>query len=325
MLSAPEFDKKQILFVFFREGEKLSFSNDNLIVKDIDGKTKYQITCYRLFIIYAIGHFSITSALIQKSQKFGFFIVLMTSNFRVIDIIGAEKEGNTLLKKKQYQYSGLDIAKHLTQNKINNQKMLLQNIRYKSDAQIDTISKLKDYACKLESANSLNEIMGYEGAASKIYFKNFFNNIEWIGREPRIKRDYVNSSLDIGYTMLFSFVDSLLCIFGFDTYCGVMHRQFYMRKSLSCDIIEPFRCIVDKQVRKSINLKQIKEADFMVINGQYRVKYESNPSYAKTLFLPIIENKNDIFLYVRDYYRAFMKGTEIDCYPTFDFFDELKK
>ena len=35
MLTAPEFNKKQILWVFSNEGDKLSFHNDNLVVKEI--------------------------------------------------------------------------------------------------------------------------------------------------------------------------------------------------------------------------------------------------------------------------------------------------
>ena len=33
MLTAPEFNKKQILWVFSNEGDKLSFHNDNLVIK----------------------------------------------------------------------------------------------------------------------------------------------------------------------------------------------------------------------------------------------------------------------------------------------------
>lgn len=74
MFTAPDFIKKQIAFVFFNEGEKLAFSNDNLVVKNAQGKIKFQCTCYRLFIVFAVGHTSITSVLIQKAQKFGFLL-----------------------------------------------------------------------------------------------------------------------------------------------------------------------------------------------------------------------------------------------------------
>jgi CRISPR-associated protein Cas1 len=107
MLTAPDFSKKQIVFVMFNEGEKMALSNSNLVVKSADGKVKLQITCYRLFLVFAVGHCSITSALIQEAKKFGFFIALMTPGFRTYALIGAEKEGNSLLHKKQYSYDSL--------------------------------------------------------------------------------------------------------------------------------------------------------------------------------------------------------------------------
>lgn len=36
----------------------------------------------------------------------------------------------------------------------------------------------------------------------------YFDNVQWNGRKPRIKSDYVNVVLDIGYTMLFNIVDA---------------------------------------------------------------------------------------------------------------------
>jgi len=75
MLSKLDFHKKQVLFVFANKGERMSFSNDNLLVKNKEGKLKIQCTCYRLFIVYVIGHCSITTALIQKAKKFGIFLL----------------------------------------------------------------------------------------------------------------------------------------------------------------------------------------------------------------------------------------------------------
>ena len=34
LFTAPDFVKKQVVFVLFNEGEKLAFSNDNLVIKD---------------------------------------------------------------------------------------------------------------------------------------------------------------------------------------------------------------------------------------------------------------------------------------------------
>ena len=100
VITANDFNKKQIVFVLANEGQKISFRNDNMLIKDSEGKVKMQCTCYRLFIVYIVGHCSITTVLIQRAKKFGFSFVLLTTGFRVYSIIGAEKEGNTLLKMK---------------------------------------------------------------------------------------------------------------------------------------------------------------------------------------------------------------------------------
>ncbi len=321
MLTAPDFTKKQIVFVLFHEGEKMAFTNDNLVVKTAEGKIKFQITCYRLFIIFAVGHWSITSVVIQKAKKFGFFIALMTPGYRLYGLIGAEKDGNTMLKKKQYHYEGLDLAKHITDNKLANQQLLLMGMRNKAESTRQAITAITQYREQLKTAATLNELMAYEGLAAKQYFKNYFNNIDWQGRQPRIKRDMTNATLDIGYTLLFAFIEALLCSYGFDTYCGVMHRQFYMRKSLVCDLVEPFRVIIDHSVKKAINLRQIQEKDFTVVQNQYRLNWDKSSSYVQFLMMPIIEEKDEIFLYVQNYYRAFMKELPAEAYPVWNWED----
>jgi len=315
MLTAPDFNKKQVVFVLFNEGEKIALSNDNLVVRDVEGKIKMQVTCYRLFIVFAVGHCSITSALIQKAKKFGFFIALMTQGFRLYSLIGAEKDGNTILKQKQYFYEGLGIAKHIAENKIYNQRLQLKSVRYKSEYIEEAIVTMTGYLEKIPFTESLGELMAYEGLASKIYFRGHFNNVVWNGRQPRIKRDIINSTLDIGYTLLFTFIDALLSSFGFDTFCGVMHRQFYLRKSLVCDLVEPFRPLIDHTVKTAINLKQIQKDDFLLINEQYKLKWEFSSKYVKLLMMPLIEIKDELFIYIQSYYRAFMKGLPAAEFP----------
>lgn len=208
MLNANDFGKKQIIFLFTNAGEKLSFSNDNIVVKDRDGKVKHQSTCYRLFMVCVIGNISITSGLIQRSKKFGFSICLMSTTFRVYEIIGTRMEGNTLLRKRQYEYSENDIGRKIEQNKINNQKEALKNIRSKTEEVKEGIKLLEEMVEKLDAPLEYLEVMGIEGNAARVYFPRVFNNVNWKGRKPRIKSDYINVTLDIGYTMLFNIVDS---------------------------------------------------------------------------------------------------------------------
>ena len=294
MLNANDFKKKQIVFLFTNEGDKLSFLNDNIIVKNKEGGIKYQSTCYRLFMICVVGNISITSGLIQRSKKFGFSII-----------------------KHQYEYTENDIGRKIEQNKIKNQSQILKNIRGKNQIMKEGIELLDKMVVQLEQQLEYLEVMGIEGNAARVYFSRVFDNVDWKGRKPRIKNDYVNVTLDIGYTMLFNIVDAILQVYGFDTYYGVFHKCFYMRKSLVCDLMEPIRPVVDYQVRKSINLGQCKENDFEVINNRWCLKYKSNPQYIQFLMNAILEYKDDIFLYIQQYYRFFMKRKSVSEIPVF--------
>ena len=273
MLSISDFQKKQIIFLITSQGDKLSFSNDNVVVKDKNGTIKHQSTCYRLFMICVIGNISITSGLIQRSKKFGFSICLMSTTFKVYEVLGARMEGNTLLRQHQYAYVGTSIGRKIEQNKIANQSATLKQIRNKSEYLKDGIEMLDKLMEALKTETDYLTIMGIEGNAAKIYFPRMYENVKWTGRKPRIKNDYINVTLDIGYTMLFNIVDAILQVYGFDTYYGVFHRCFYMRKSLVCDIMEPMRPIVDYAIRRAINLGQCKNDDFEEYNNQWHLKY----------------------------------------------------
>lgn len=319
MINAPEFEKKQIVFAIVSNGEKISFANDNIVIKNKDGTTKHQSTCYRLFMLCVVGNVTITSVVIQRAKKFGFYVVLMNHSFKVNEILGNYMQGNTLLRRKQYQYEGLDLAKRLIYNKVLNSRHLLEKERHKSDVLKQSVADLKEYEHRILDYNGdLPGLLGLEGLSARLFFKNYYNAIEWSGRKPRVKLDYVNSTLDIGYSLLFNFIEALLGIYGFDTYCGVLHREFYMRKSLVCDLMEPFRVLIDQQVRKSINLSQCQESDFNNVNGQFLLKWEKNRQYVGFLMQPILEHKKEMFFYVQCYYRAFMKSKKPEEFPLFE-------
>lgn len=318
MLTAPDFKVKQIVFVFTNQGDKLSFRNENLIVTNHEGKIKFQHTCYRIFLVCIIGSISITSGILQNAKKYGFQIVLMTQGLKPYQTLGSFREGNTYLRRLQYQYSTLEIPKAFLVNKVKNQQNALISIRNKTDMQKKAIEQIAEYIEGLQGCVDIPTLMGFEGSASRIYFKNLYSNYEWQSRKPRIKPDPINVLLDIGYSMLFGYIECVLNCFGFDLYCGVLHRAFYMRKSLVCDFVEPFRVLIDLKIRKMINLRQFDDKDFECTRNQFFLKREMNIEYVQNLIEPILANKESIFLYVQGYYRAFMKKQPIECYPYFE-------
>lgn len=318
MLSLPDFKEKQIVFIFTNEGEKLSFKNDNLVIKNNEDKILHQSTCYRLFALYVVGNITITSGLLQRAERFGFTIVFMTTTLRAYGVWRAKTEGNFLLREKQYAYRSLEIASHLVKNKIENQNHCLKKIRDKDDDIKDTIERLEGFKAQLdEGETELSKILGFEGIASREYFKIMFKDCDWSIRRPRIKHDPINSLQDTGYTILFNFIASLLDLYGFDVYKGVYHQCFYQRKSLVCDVMEPFRPIIDARIKKAHGLGQIKKKDFLIVNKQYRLFGKKSKPYVEWLLKEILDHKEALFLYVQAYYRCFIREKPIEDYPVF--------
>lgn len=318
MLSYPDFKEKTIVVIFTTDGQRFSFQNDNLIVTDADEKVVLQTTCYRMLALWIVGHCVITSGLLERSKKFAFPIYLLSINFRCIGVWSTPTDGNFLLREKQYTYQGLDIARHIVKNKIQNQALLIKSIRKKEDDLKNALELMGVYENQIQGFDKLQEILGMEGVSSRLFFSQWYAGMDWKGRKPRAKRDPINVLLDIGYTFLFYLVENMLNLYGFDIYKGVYHQFFYQRKSLVCDIVEPFRCIVDKQIRNAYNLRQIKMDDFVVQKGQFALKYMKSKEYTHWLLQAIIEHKADIFLYTQGYYRAFMRQKQIEEYPVFN-------
>ncbi len=317
MLSYPDFKEKTIVIVFSSEGQKFSFLNDNLIVKNKEELTLLQTTCHKMMALWIVGNGTLTTGLLERSKKFGFPILQLSQNFRLIGTWNSPTEGNFLLRKKQYLHDDLTIAKSLVTNKVSNQLALLKSIRQKDEQCKNAIELLKLYHAKLEFVNDLTSLLGLEGIASKVYFGVWFVSFGWNGRKPRVKHDPLNALLDIGYSLLFYFIENMLNLYGFDIYKGVYHTNFYQRKSLVCDLQEPFRCVIDKCIKNAYGLGQIKYEDFEITKGKYQLKYDKNKHYTRIFLTALLERKSDIFTYCQQYYRSFVRSKPIDFYPVF--------
>ena len=183
----------------------------------------------------------------------------------------------------------------------------------------DTIKQCDAALVTLPDVDEYNQLMGLEGTVAKTYFSAYYQNQDWKGRHPRMKSDVLNVTLDIGYSILFNFMESFIRMFGFDLYVGVYHRLWFKRKSLVCDLMEPFRCIIDHAVLLAFNRKQFSEKDFTQIKQEYHLKYEKCADYYKVFYDELIARKMDIFKFVQQYYRCFMGCKSVKEYPIFEF------
>lgn len=274
-----------------------------------------QLSCYKIFAVFIVGGFVLTTGIIEKSKRFGFSIVFLTASFKVYETINFKMEGNTLLRKKQYSLeNGNEIGKQIIINKIENQRDTLKKIRDVSNAEGILILD-KNINTLIKGKFDSYEIMGIEGVSAKVYFNRIFKEFDWNGRQPRVKKDKINLLLDIGYTILFNYIEAILNIYGFDIYKGNLHKEFYKRKSLVCDMIEPFRPIVDYKIRKGFNLGTFNHYEFYIDNHQYSLNWKYSADFMQQILEEIISYKKCIFEYIQSYYRWFMKGKDIDHFP----------
>jgi len=262
------------------------------------------ISCHKVFAIFISGDFSITTVLIRNCEQHGIALFLLKNNFQVYARISSPLEGNYILRERQYKFSDeFTAAKKLIQNKIYNQQALLKEQKKINDFE----KELKAAYEKINKAKTEKELLGLEGSMGKRFFQEYFFEMGWLRRMPRSKYDINNVLLDIGYTFLFNFIDSLLNLYGFDTYKGFYHKLFFQRKSLSCDLVEPFRCLIDRQLLKSFRLGQIDEKDFKYIGGKYVLSYDKQKKYLQIFFNCLLKRKEDIFLYIKDFYYFMMR------------------
>ena len=85
-----------------------------------------------------------------------------------------------------------------------------------------------------------------------------------------------------------------------------------------CDLVEPFRPIVDQAIRNAYKLGQINNDDFSFVQNQYRIIGKPAQPYIALLLKAILAHKNELFLYIQQYYRAFMQDKDIVEYPYFN-------
>ncbi|MFH1462329.1 MAG: type V CRISPR-associated endonuclease Cas1 [bacterium] len=307
MLSLPDFREKQILFISGKNAEKdkIKFSNDNICLLK-ENKIENQVSCYKIFALFVVGDCSLTTVLMRNCQKYGVSLFLMKNNFETYAFVISIAEGNYLLRTKQYEFKeDLEIAKKIVANKIHNQIILLEK-----DKKQRAADYLKNLKIKIPLIDDTKDLLGIEGCASKFFFQNYFRELGWVKRMPRTKIDIVNTLMDLGYTILFNFIDGLLGVYGFDAYKGFYHKLFFQRKSLVCDMMEPFRCLIDKQILKSCHLGQINKNDFKLSKGKFILNYETQRKYLEFFSTAIMDKKEAIFCYTKDFYYFLMNDSQ---------------
>ena len=117
--------------------------------------------------------------------------------------------------------------------KIKNQAHLLRHY------ELPQHGMLENYITEME----LNDAGNREGHAAKVYFNALF------GKDFTRNRDNaINAALDYGYSILLSAFNREIVSGGYLTQLGLFHDNMFNQYNLSCDLMEPFRPLVDCRV-----------------------------------------------------------------------------
>lgn len=199
------------------------------------------------------------------------------------DIIKKAVENNItidFLNKDAISYASLITYKASTTQKIQKQSMVLNTtlhlylaksfIKGKAKNQINYLKYLNKYHKILDSnikkmeltykniqkASTTNEVMGYEGSISVMYWDSIKLILE-VPFEARVTfgaKDIVNSSLNYAYAILYGKVQHSLVYAGLSLNISFLHALDEQKPTLVYDMIEEFRTfVVDRTIFSMLN------------------------------------------------------------------------
>lgn len=176
------------------------------------------------------------------------------------------------------------LARSFVEGKIRNQRTMLMRNHLEPPPPI--LAKLKNSAATALNTQSLDELLGVEGAAAAFYFQQFSGmikvaddlsvsdppalnpqlkfNFDFTGRKRRPPTDPVNALLSLGYSLLAKDCTIAAHAVGLDPYVGFYHQPRFGRPALALDLMEEFRpLIAESAVLTAINNRMITEKDFV--------------------------------------------------------------
>lgn len=233
------------------------FGEVSLNTKFIDFISRYDIVVH----FYNYYGFYVGSLVPRKKNVSGFLVVEQAK--RYINI-----EERLYLAKAFVEGAMHNMARNLSEyNESREERQEIQKIRE-----------------QLYEAMTIEEVMSFEGAARKQYYKAFgkiIKNFEFKGRVKRPPKDVVNTLISFLNSLMYTAVLSEIYKTQLDPSISYLHEPSEKRYSLSLDISEIFKPIIcDKILFRLTNLSMIKEED---VSMEEDICYLTNSGKKKLL------------------------------------------
>lgn len=262
------------------QGLRVGRSGEVLQVKEKD-TMRQEIRPIEISQLNVMGNIQVTTQVTQLLCEAGIPVCYFSQGGWFYGITTGLSTKNIFLRQSQFRLAAepwfcVKLARKLVARKIRNQRtMLLRNHLEPPEL---SLRQMKEMAIRAETAASLEELLGIEGNAARLYFGAFEGmlkarddglspegfRLDFEGRNRRPPRDPVNALLSLGYSMLAKDLTIACYAVGFDPMMGYYHQRRFGRPALALDLMEPFRpLIVDSAVTSAINTGMVTASDFL--------------------------------------------------------------
>ncbi len=263
------------------QGLRVGKSGDVLQVREKD-ELKQEVRIGEICQVNLMGNVQVSTQAIQSLCEAAKPICYFSQGGWFYGITSGLNSKNIFLRRAQFrlaeeEWFQLGLARRLVAGKIRNQRTILQRNHLEPNPQ--SLAVLRQMIERAERAASLEQLLGIEGNAARVYFGDFAGMIkreqtenaepvqfrfDFAGRNRRPPRDAVNAMLSLGYSLLAKDFTIACYAVGFDPFMGFYHQPRFGRPALALDLMEPFRpLIVDSAVLTAINTRMVTTQDFV--------------------------------------------------------------
>ena len=201
-------------------------------------------------------------------------VTWLSSTGRFFGRLESTDNSNVLRQKEQFaalenEEFRLKLAKRVAFGKIYNQRTILRN--YNRRINSPSVEKarwdIRVIADKIHQIHGIDQLRGYEGMIAKIYFHGIGQMVPksfaFEKRTRRPPKDYFNSMLSLGYTLLlYDFYNALINC-GLHPYVGFFHALKNGHPALASDLMDPWRpAVVDGLCLSLVKRKEISPEHF---------------------------------------------------------------
>lgn len=261
------------------QGMSIGRSGDVLRVKDRERKVVQEARIFQTSQVNLFGNVSITAPALHALCSAEIPVAHFSMGGWFYGITQGLGARNAYLRAEQFRLAAHPtVCRHLAGRivgaKIRNQRTFLN--RNHVEPPKDVLARLKSLAEQAEQASRIEELLGIEGTAARLYFQHFPGLIKveessvgafsFEHRNRRPPKDPVNALLSLAYSLLSKDLTIVAATVGLDPFWGFFHQPRYGRPALALDLMEMFRPLVaDSAVITAINTGMVTAPDFVPV------------------------------------------------------------